>query len=141
MKTASMLALVISMGAAQATPLSVICQQAITQTNYAANGQALPTQHITGTIRYSLDFLEPSVSLDSGTSKAKFTNGGAQHILVDHDGMTLAGTTRFPNDGPVTSQITHFSADGRRGSSERKLSLHGKLLQVADTQMTCAPMR
>jgi hypothetical protein len=55
--------------------------------------------------------------------------------------MTLAGTTQLGSNGPVTSQIMHFSADGSRGNGERKLLLHGRLLQTADTTMVCTMSR
>ncbi len=123
---------------AQAMPLSVSCHQDITETGYTMTGHPIPTQHIATTVHYVIDFAAPSLSVTSRVASSRFTNNiGGQHIIVDRNGMTIAGTTRFPNDGPITSQIMHFSADGTRGDGERKLVLHGRLLQVADTKMRC----
>lgn len=123
---------------AEGASLSVSCHQDITQTSYTPTGQPIPTQHIAATVHYVLDFNEPSLSVKSRVGGGRFTNGaGGQHIIVDGDGMTVAGTLYMPNNGPVTSQIIHFSADGTHGNGERKLLLLDKLLQVADTKMRC----
>jgi hypothetical protein len=138
MRWVALLAGMIFSAGAQAQPLSLNCRQNITLIGYTLQGRPIQTQHGTATVHYVLDYAEPSLTVRSRTGAQTFTSGTqGQHIIADHNGMTMAGTSQMPNDGPVTSQIIHFTTDGTRGASERKLLLHGKLLQVADTQMTC----
>ena len=125
---------------AHAGPIKLLCRQDIEQTSYAGNGKAIPAQHITGTVEYILDPDEPSVMVRSASGTAKFTNGGGangRHIIVDHDGMTMAGTSTMPNGGPETSEITRFSHGWTYGADTREMRLHGRLLQHSKTVMTC----
>ena len=132
----AIMAAVVSTGA-QAATISETCKQDISQRSYTVAGHPIPLQHISGTVAYTLNFDEPSVTVISNNRTTIFRNGSGQHIVVDQDDMTIASTTAMPSSGPVTSQIIRFSKDGSRGSGERQMWLHGHLLQKADTKMVC----
>ena len=138
--SAVMIGLLMTSGA-NASPIAVNCHQQITQANYTGTGVALPVQHITAQVGYVINFDKRSLTVRSNGKSTTFLDGHGQHILIDHDGMTLAGTTQLGRDGPITSQIIHFSADGSRGNGERKLLLHGRLVQKADTTMICTMVK
>ncbi|MBA2936488.1 hypothetical protein HZF05_20595 [Sphingomonas sp. CGMCC 1.13654] len=122
---------------ALADPIDIRCRQDFTQASYTITGHAIPVRRFSSNIRYILDEQARTITIVGPSKRTVFHDGGGQHILVESGGLTMAGTTRFPNDGPVTSQILRFNADGTRGAGESKLVMRGHLLQQNDTVLHC----